>query len=127
GTVKNVAGETVLAMKEHFGCLSPDILVGIGPAIGPCCYEVGNDVVNAIRAVFENHAGNILRSGESDRYYLDLWQATRIQLTIAGVPLRNIESGDFCTRCNAGELYSHRHDNGTTGRFAAGIMIKASR
>ena len=45
GTIRMVAQNTVKVLKEKFNCLPDDILVGFGPAIGPCCYEIGPDAV----------------------------------------------------------------------------------
>jgi polyphenol oxidase len=79
----------------------------IGPGIGPCCYEVGDEVL----AAFED-----LGDGISDGRMLDLPEVARRFLDRAGV--EDVESSDLCTRCNPELLYSHRRDGPRTGRQA---------
>lgn len=77
----------------------------IGPGIGPCCYEVGPDIREAYRVRF----GNVV--GGSN---LDLWTAAERALHEAGVT--KVERVDLCTACNPELFFSHRRDNGVTGR-----------
>jgi YfiH family protein len=77
----------------------------IGPGIGPCCYEVGDEVLDAF-------AG--LGAGIADGRMLDLAQAARRLLGDAGV--ERIEAAELCTSCNPELFYSHRRDAGVTGR-----------
>jgi polyphenol oxidase len=77
------------------------VCAAIGPGIGPCCYEVGDDV----RAVF----------GTSERT-LDLKAIARARLEAAGV--RDIHDCGLCTSCDAERFFSHRRDRGVTGRQA---------
>ena len=77
------------------------VAAAIGPGIGPCCYEVGDDV----RAVF----------GTSERT-LDLKAIARARLEAAGV--RDIDDCGLCTSCDAERFFSHRRDRGVTGRQA---------
>ncbi len=79
----------------------------IGPGIGPCCYEVGDEVLVAF-------AG--LGDGIAEGRMLDLPEVARRLLAQAGVAA--VESADLCTSCEAGLFYSHRRDRGTTGRQA---------
>jgi hypothetical protein len=77
----------------------------IGPGIGPCCYEVGEDV---LREFEDDHAAH--------GRMLDLRAIVRRRLRRAGV--RRIQSVGLCTSCNAGKFFSHRRDGGVTGRQA---------
>jgi polyphenol oxidase len=77
------------------------VAAAIGPGIGPCCYEVGDDV----RTVF----------GTSERT-LDLKAIARARLEAAGV--RDIHDCGLCTSCDAERFFSHRRDRGVTGRQA---------
>jgi polyphenol oxidase len=77
----------------------------IGPGIGPCCYEVGDDIRESYRARF---GAGVVRGRN-----LDLWTAAEYVLQAAGVG--KLERTDVCTSCN-GEFFSHRRDNGVTGR-----------
>jgi YfiH family protein len=78
----------------------------IGPGIGPCCYEVGSKIRDAYRARF----GNAVVRGAN----LDLWTAAEQALRAAGV--RKVERTDLCTACNPDLFFSHRRDDGVTGR-----------
>lgn len=120
GMVQNVAGNAVEAMVHNFGCNPRNILVGIGPANGPCCYEVGEDVEEAVTKIFPNMDG-LLVKGKGQRQHLNQWEANRRQLIQVGVPMENIEVAGLCTQCHSSEFYSARL--GHAGRFAAGIMI----
>lgn len=83
----------------------------IGPSIGPCCYEVGEDVARAVAAV----AGEAcVRSGDGSRPRLDLRAAVAAQLRIAGV--ERIHLLDHCTRCRPEWLWSYRRDGVAAGR-----------
>ncbi len=116
GTVAGVAPAVVRAMQEAFGCRPPDIIVGIGPSIGPERYEVGPEVAARVRAVFGDEAGLIERpAGNGSRPHLNLWEANRRALQRVGV--RQIEVAGICTASNTREFYSHRAENGRTGRF----------
>lgn len=124
GTMKKIAVETVRTMSGQFGCELSDIHAGIGTSIGACCYEVGDEVIEAARDVFGDDADHVLIRQKSGRYHFDLWNANRLQLLKAGLEDSNIELSGLCSSCRP-EFYSHRRDRGHTGRFGAGIMIKA--
>jgi YfiH family protein len=81
------------------------LAAAVGPGIGPCCYEVGEEIADAYRARF---GGDALRGRN-----LDLWTVAERLLREAGV--ERIERVDVCTACNA-EFFSHRRDRGVTGR-----------
>jgi YfiH family protein len=120
GTMKNAAGATVKEMTQQLGCRPQDIIAVIGPAIGPCCYEVGSDVMEAARQSF-GQADNLFsrQNGRSDRAYFDMWAANHRQLAASGVG-QIIRSG-LCTACRTDLFYSHRAEKGRTGRF--GVII----
>ncbi len=121
GTAARCAEATVRAMVEAFGSHPVDLIAGIGPAIGPCCYEVGADVIAAIRAGHRQTDGLLLPTAHPDKAYLDLWQANAEQLREAGV--RHIEIAGLCTACRRDLFFSHRGDGGRSGRFGAFIML----
>jgi YfiH family protein len=114
GSAVRAAGAAVEALGEAFGSNPRDIVAGIGPAIGPCCYEVGEDVFTAFADrpwLFANRR-------------LDLWEANRQALIEAGVPSEQIEVAGVCTRCEAHHFFSHRANGGQpAGRFAALIRL----
>lgn len=115
GSAVRAAGAAVERMAEAFGSQPGDIVAGIGPAIGPCCYEVGHDVVDA----FGPERTSLFESGK-----LDLWAANRQALVEAGVPDEQIEVAGVCTRCHADQFFSHRANGGQpAGRFAGVIRL----
>jgi polyphenol oxidase len=93
-------------VKAGAAALGGPCIAVIGPGIGPCCYEVGAD----IRAAFEARFGAAVVRGRN----LDLWRACELALEEAGVA--RIERTDLCTACNPATFFSHRRDNGVTGR-----------
>jgi YfiH family protein len=121
GTVQGVGANTVRAMVEAYGCQPRDIQVGIGPSIGPEQYQVGEEVVDAVRDYFDSDDGLIRRDPVDGTAYLDLWAANRLDLERAGV--EQIEVAGICTATNTDELFSHRAEKGQTGRFGAVISL----
>ena len=120
GTVQGAAPSAVRAMQEAFGSNPADIQAGIGPSIGPDHYQVGEEVVEAVRAAFGTVEGLINRAADGSAY-LDLWAANRLALERAGVG--QLEVAGICTATNTGEFYSHRAEKGRTGRFGAVIAL----
>jgi YfiH family protein len=116
GTVQHVGQVAVQAMSDTFGCDPADIIAGIGPAIGPCCYEVGPEVVAQVAAAFGGTEG-LISSGPGGVMRLDLWAANRHSLRQAGV--ERVEVTGLCTACHHDEFFSHRAEHGMTGRFGA--------
>ncbi len=125
GTVKLAARNTVDTLREKFGCKPTDMLVGIGPSIGPCHYEVGPEVISEVEETFGSTDGYINDETPDGKGYFDLWEANKRQIIETGIPARNIEVAQICTYCNPHLFFSERHQKGTTGRFGAGIMLSA--
>jgi polyphenol oxidase len=78
----------------------------VGPGIGPCCYVVGQEVAASFRRAF---GADVVREGR-----LDLWSAAERALRAAGCA--RVERIDLCTSCTPERFFSHRRDNGITGR-----------
>ncbi|MFA6849160.1 MAG: peptidoglycan editing factor PgeF [Selenomonadaceae bacterium] len=123
GTIAKIAQKTVLLMQERFKTKPGDCLVAIGPAIGPCCYEVGNEVAEKFQQAFPQHKDKILLSVKGN-IHLNLWLTNRLQLEDIGVKRDHIDSADVCTACNSKLFYSYRMEKGKTGRIAALISLK---
>lgn len=125
GTVNQAAAHAVRAMQACYGSQPEDILAGIGPSIGPHHYPVGPEVAAQVRSAFGQDASQVLRqhnSGNGDSgVQFDLWNANRLILEGQGV--RQVEVAGICTACCLEDWYSHRAENGKTGRFGALIAL----
>ena len=116
GTLRMIAAGTILKMRDAFGTAPADCLAVLGPAIGPCCYTVGEDVALQFRHTFPS-----TRCVIEDK--LDLQQAVKAQLTAAEVETHNISSVGGCTACNPDLFYSYRGEGGCTGRMMSVIKL----
>lgn len=125
GTLGRIAEATVGAMTTEYGTSPSDLRVGVSPSIGKCHYEIDGDVAGLFRDEFGESA-SVFLSEDSDKLHLDLWEANRLQLVGAGVPADRIEIAAKCTACESNMFYSHRGDKGSTGRFAAIVMLHYS-
>jgi YfiH family protein len=92
-------------LQAGVATLGGRVAAAVGPGIGPCCYEVGDDIADSYRARF----GDAAVRGRN----LDLWSVADNILREAGV--ESVERVDVCTACNS-EFFSHRRDGGVTGR-----------
>ena len=113
GSIKNIIGRTVTAMKKHFNCSRADLIAGIGPSLGPCCAEFIN---------YRKEIPQIFWQYKSSGDHFDFWAISRDQLIDAGVLSKNIEIGNICTKCNTEIFFSYRGE-GQTGRFASVIGL----
>lgn len=120
GTVRGAAGAAVQAMVELYGTHAKDLLVGIGPSIGPDHYPVGPEVIEQVHQAFGLSADRHLhvRNGE---VHFNMWTANRDLMEEQGV--KSIEVAELCTVCHPEDWYSHRGEHGTTGRFGALIAL----
>ena len=121
GTVKGMAGVMAREMGSAFGCLPENIQGVIGPSISRRNYQVGEDVAAQAEAYFGTDAGVVMRDPADGRPMLDLWGANRLDLMRQGVT--NVATLEICTVDNAHEFYSHRAENGLTGRFGVVISL----
>lgn len=122
GTLRRIAAKTAQAMISAYGCSPGQLYAGLGPAIGPCCFEVGPEVAHAMSEAAPSPDRVIARRLPSGKAHVDLWQANALQLEEIGVA--HIEVCDLCTCCHPDLFFSHRGEKGHTGRFAAAIGLK---
>jgi len=130
GTVLAIASKMVDVMKTRFLCDPKDILVGIGPSIGICCFEVDETTADAFQSLpasvtegcIRKRSGSAGSSGS--KYDISLQEINRNLLLQAGVTMDHIEIADICTKCNHEWLFSHRATNGQRGGMAAIIGLK---
>ncbi|MCL2627722.1 MAG: peptidoglycan editing factor PgeF [Oscillospiraceae bacterium] len=115
GTAANIARAAVQKMTDEYGCNPSDIHAAIGPCISVCCFEVGDDVAQALSEYQEC----ITASGE--KYKADLKKYNRLILNKAGV--LNISISDECTCCSNDKYWSHRYTKGERGSQVAIIKL----
>jgi hypothetical protein len=114
GSIANITGACINAMKTDFGCRPEDILAGVSPSLGPCCGEFRH---------YQREIPESLWRFKIRSHYFDFWAMTRHQLLCAGLLPENMEMADICTKCNPHLFYSYRA-NQRTGRFSAVIGLK---
>jgi hypothetical protein len=125
GTVSHIAAKTLLSMGEHFGTKPEDVRALLGPAIGACCYEVGEDVRAEFTKVFPWGA-EVFTPHHQGQWKLDLAQANARQLLEMGVKQENLVGSGLCTVGHSDLFYSHRAEAGpgkATGRFGVLLML----
>lgn len=133
GTAARAAVAAVEAMRHEFGAEPGNLVVAIGPSIGPCCYEVGSELVDAFAAAgherylierwFLTRPSGRASPGRSP-LHLDVAGANRDQLALAGVPQPNIYLSGLCTAMNLGVLTSFRVERERAGRIAGVIVAR---
>lgn len=124
GTALGIAARMVETLAGRFSSHREDLLALIGPAIGPCCYQVDAPVFEAFSAM--PGADLFLRPcKELGRWMLDLALANRLQIREAGVPSKNIFSAGLCTACRQDLFFSHRAGGGRAGRQINLLMLHA--
>lgn len=124
GTLKKIGSKTVQVLRTQYGSHPEDIIACIGPSIGSCCYQVGQDVIDAVRETFPGSSEGLLLRQNNGAVHMDLWAANRLLLEEEGV--MQIESARICTSCRRTEFFSHRGDRGRTGRFGVFMAIEDS-
>lgn len=136
GTAAGAATAAVEALIREFGARAADLVAAIGPSIGPCCYEVGTELVDAFAAA--GHPRHLIdrwflapppRRGEHERpkLKLDTWAANRDQLMLAGLDEQNIHTCGLCTASHLDLFPSYRVERGKAGRIAGIIKVKGKR
>jgi YfiH family protein len=149
GALKRIVEKTVGEMRRIFGSRPQDLFAALGPSIRACCYEVGDEVVDAFGGAFVegesffrktsgSGEGHAMVSGMSflsmappghtplqgSHSSLDLVAAVKNQLKSARVPRTHIQTADFCTSCRTDLFFSYRKEGRRTGRMMAVIGIK---
>jgi polyphenol oxidase len=121
GTVKKIAAKTVDYLVAKFAVDPANLVAGIGPSIGPCHYQVGEEVVRAVKEQFPQDHDELIITNEG-KWFFDLWRCNELQLSNNGVG--SIEVARLCTACDTGTWFSHRAEKGKTGRLGAAIYLK---
>jgi YfiH family protein len=121
GVVADMLPVTLAAMHHH-GIAVNDLLVAVGPCIGVNAFEVGDEVAAEFDKALPDAQVVIRENGKKP--HVDLRKAVIHQAAHFGVPASQIDSADLCTYRDADLFYSHRRENGLTGRLAAVIGTK---
>jgi YfiH family protein len=144
GTLARILEKTVGELHSNSGSKPSDLLAALGPSIGPCCYEVGVELVTQFSSQFLDAADYFdePRSGEEPNplqwlnmmppghqpppknVHLDLPKANRSQLLAAGLLEKNIFLSNLCTACHPDLFFSHRKQGPRSGRLLSSIAIK---
>lgn len=118
GTAAAIVRRAVERLEERGGRAAA-MLAAVGPAIGPCCYEVSPELAAEFA---DRHPEGVVRGRR-----LDLPEANRRLLREAGVPTQSIDVLARCTACEEERFFSHRRDAGRTGRHLSFVMGRSRR
>lgn len=130
GTCARVVHATIDAMRRELGTRPGDLVAAIGPSIRPCCYDVGEELIDAFRG--EGHAEADIATwfqripradGAGTSLRLDVARSNRDQLQQAGVPASVIFDSGLCTKTHRETFDSYRADGDAAGRMAAMIVV----
>jgi YfiH family protein len=119
GLTAGTVQAAVARMTQQLGSKPARLWAGVGPAIGPCCYEVGPEEASKIELACP--PGSKVTRRDGSHTYVDLPGAVEAQLRAAGVG--HVENARLCTACHVDEFFSHRAEQGRTGRFGAVIGL----
>lgn len=121
GTVDGMAKSLINAMKDIYDCDPQDIEAVIGPSISQNNYQVGEEVVEATLSYYGEDSDLIKRDSQDGTAYLDLWKANQLDFERQGVT--KIAVAGICTFDNAQDFFSHRAEQGNTGRFGVVMSL----
>ncbi|MBL8879433.1 MAG: laccase domain-containing protein [Phycisphaerales bacterium] len=115
-SVARIAQLVIERLKAEFGSAPGDLLAGVGPSAGPCCYEVKEDVrAAAATAGLKNL--DLIFPRRDGRMFFDLWSANVSQLTEIGIDRQKIEIAGICTMCRNDLFFSFRREGAGCGHF----------
>jgi copper oxidase (laccase) domain-containing protein len=115
--------EAVELLRASYGAKSDKMHAAIGPSIRICCYEVGDEVIEAFSSS-GRELSRISKPGTRGRRHLDLVEDNRRQLVAAGIPEGRIYDSGRCTYCERESFYSYRREGPGAGRLLAVIGVR---
>jgi len=119
GTISGIVSKIIQKMTDQFHC-SPEKIIGvIGPSICREHYQIGEDVAEKVNTSFKPDDQVLIH--QNGKIFMDLPKANKLLLKKCG--LKNIEETNICTHCHNEDWFSHRAEDGKTGRFAAVITL----
>lgn len=122
GTGLGIVPEAIRKMTDQFGVQPANLKVALGPSIGPCCYEVGEDCLTLFQEMHPEWR-DWVKPHAAGKVLLDLWAANRDQALGAGVPGERISLSGECTACHVERWYSYRREGQKAGRMLTVIML----
>lgn len=122
GAVGGIVPKAIETMRDRFGSRSTTLEVGIGPSVGPCCYEVDTPVLTQLREQFSEWR-DVIEPNSPDSAMLDLRALVRRQAEHQGVQPGRIRAVRVCTMCHPGLFYSYRREGQVSGTMVSGIML----
>ena len=125
GTLATAVVVAVDRLKTEYGVKPENLRVAIGASAGPCCYEVGSEVIDAFTSRFGSGA-NLFKTTRPGHALVDLSKANRDQLESAGVLPERIHTAPICTMCRTDLFFSYRKEknlHGKVGRLMAVIGL----
>jgi YfiH family protein len=119
GTVASIVRHAVTVLETEFGSRSGDLIAAVGPCLGVCCGEVGDEVMETFRRAghAERDIERWFTPGRRERRHIDLWQSNADQLQAAGLVAENIHVSGLCTRTHADLMHSYRAAGTAAGRM----------
>jgi YfiH family protein len=118
GTVAEIVVQSIQWMCRKHGATASAMRAAIGPAIGPCCFDIGPDVADRIR--LKDWGAKVLTE-RNDRCHMDLVEANVQQMVAMGLSRSAIGAANQCTRCASDHFFSYRGSGGLTGRMLATV------
>ncbi|MDR3240054.1 MAG: peptidoglycan editing factor PgeF [Clostridiales bacterium] len=122
GTAARIGAITAETLRAVYGCNPQDILAGIGPSIGPCCFQVDAPVAETFSAL-PGYEAFVKGPSADQKYTVDLWNCNKMTLLAAGLLEKNIDCDPICTCCHPELFYSHRRDGERRGSMAGLITL----
>jgi YfiH family protein len=126
GLVAGAPTEGLRLLTREFGVRPADIVVAIGPSIGPCCYEVGSEVRDRFDDAWGPASVRWFERGPEKGLFLDLWRAAADQLADAAILPERIHVAQLCTAHHLELFHSYRAEGPRTGRLAGVIRARRS-
>jgi YfiH family protein len=122
-TMQRIVAAAVTSLQNDYGSRPGDLIVAIGPSLGACCGEMGDEVVEAFRGAGHGDASIAawFERSPGRRPHFDLWRANHDQLVSAGVRTDAIHISQLCTRSHPRAFHSYRARGTEAGRMAAVI------
>lgn len=121
GTVASIVVHALQRLANEYGTRAEDVQAAIGPAAAACCYEVGEDVINAFSERFDSQV--IFTPTREGHARIDLFRANRDQLLSAGVLAERIHTSGLCTMCRTDLFFSYRREKRVQGRVGRSMSV----